>query len=102
MAAPNPNESSQPAVRFSSMNQEISPDSELQDVETLTAPNHPPQQALTEEAQEELRNLSITLQKSKVQANRLAHFNFEPVSLPPSRVSHLMPHDLPAQSLDPY
>ena len=42
---------------------------------------------MTPEAQEQIRNLAIALQKSRVQENRLAGFAFEPVSMPPSRVS---------------
>ncbi|KAI9713074.1 MAG: serine/threonine protein kinase [Bogoriella megaspora] len=85
MSNSNVKDSEQQAVRFSSVNQEISAESGLQDVESLTAPQHPPQSELTAEAQEELRNLSLTLQKSKIQAKRLENFAYEPVSLPPSR-----------------
>ena len=38
-------------------------------------------------AEQELRSLSSTLQQSRVQAKRMENFSFEPVSLPPSRVS---------------
>jgi hypothetical protein len=72
------------AVRFNSQDDEIDPATSLQHVETLTGSHRP--EELTEEAQEELKNLSITLQKSRLQAKRLENFSFEPVSLPPSRV----------------
>ena len=42
---------------------------------------------LTPEAQEEIRNLAMTLQKSKLQESRMSNYAFEPMSLPPSRVS---------------
>jgi hypothetical protein len=42
---------------------------------------------LTPEAKEEIRNLAMTLQKSKLQESRMSNFQFEPVSLPASRVS---------------
>ncbi|KAF2240146.1 Pkinase-domain-containing protein [Viridothelium virens] len=85
MSERDPIETGQQAVRFTSVNQEISPEPDLQPVETLTAPDHPPKQKLTAEAQEELRNLSVTLHKSKLQARRMENFAYEPVSLPPSR-----------------
>ena len=81
MSEPTPDEPGHQAVRFTSVNQEISPESNLQQVETLTAADHPPTQKLTPEAQEELRNLSLTLQ-----SKRMENFGYEPVSLPPSRV----------------
>ncbi|KAI9694065.1 MAG: serine/threonine protein kinase [Bathelium mastoideum] len=79
------NEPGQQAVRFTSINQEISAESDLQHMETPTGPDHPPTQQLSHEAQVELRNLCGTLQKSKIQATRMEHFTYEPVSLPPSR-----------------
>lgn len=39
------------------------------------------------EAQQELRNVCISMQKSRLQAKRLENFSYEPMSLPPSRVS---------------
>jgi hypothetical protein len=41
---------------------------------------------LTPEAKEEIRSLAMTLQKSKLQESRMSNFQFEPVSLPASRV----------------
>lgn len=42
---------------------------------------------LSPEAQKELKNLSKTMQKCILQSRRAENFCFEPVSLPPSRVS---------------
>ncbi|TKA71034.1 hypothetical protein B0A49_06703, partial [Cryomyces minteri] len=72
----------QQAVRFSSVNQEIEPASNLQDVQTLTASEHQSREDLSPEAQEELRQLSKTLQNSNIQSRRMDHYAFEPVSLP--------------------
>lgn len=49
---------------------------------------------LTPEAKEEIRNLAITLQKSKLQESRMSNYAFEPMSLPPSRVGHNQRHHL--------
>lgn len=46
-----------------------------------------PVEDLSPQAKEEIRNLAMTLQKSKLQQTRMAKFQFEPVSLPASRVS---------------
>lgn len=72
------------AVRFRSRDEEIDPETSLQPIQSLTSPAKP--ENLTAEAQEELKNLSINLQKSRLQSRRLENFSFEPVSLPPSRV----------------
>lgn len=77
------------AVRFTSQpNEEIEPAESLQHVETIMAPDKRERDDLGPEAQEELKNLAMTLQKSR-QQRRLENFQFEPVSLPPSRVSNL-------------
>jgi hypothetical protein len=83
--------SSPPAqtVRFSDVNQEIEPEQAVRDVADLTGTAREPQDGpLSPQAEEELRNLSTTLQKSRMQATRMENFSFEPVSLPPSRVSN--------------
>ncbi|RMZ84825.1 hypothetical protein DV737_g1066, partial [Chaetothyriales sp. CBS 132003] len=41
---------------------------------------------LSPEAREQIKNLAMTLQKSRLQESRLSKFAFEPVSMPPSRV----------------
>ncbi|KAF2121568.1 kinase domain-containing protein [Lophiotrema nucula] len=84
--ASNPND--QPAaqgVRFSSHNEEIEPNAALEHVTTLTESGKDNKEALSPEAEEEIRNLAVTLQKSRCQAKRMENFSFEPVSLPPSR-----------------
>ena len=75
------------AVRFSDVNQEIEPEQALKHVSTLTGAGEDTKEELSPEAQEELRNLSMSLQKSRCQARRMENFSFEPVSLPASRVS---------------
>ena len=83
----------QQAVRFSSVTQEIEPESALEDVRSLTGAGKECTEPLSPEAQEELRTLSASLQKSRCQARRLENFSFEPVSLPPSRVSQQHCHN---------
>lgn len=81
------------AVRFTSENETIAPESSLEQVENLTSPpKRESRDDLTEQAQEELKNLSITLQKSRLQTKRMEHFAYDPVSLPPSRVSLFIQH----------
>jgi hypothetical protein len=82
--------SSPPAqtVRFSDVNEEIEPEQAVRDVADITGTAREPEDGpLSPQAEEELRNLSTTLQKSRMQAKRMENFSFEPVSLPPSRVS---------------
>lgn len=81
------------SVRFSDVHEEIEPSDAVQDVAHLTASANPPNHdaPLSPHAEEELRNLSSTLQKSRMQAKRMENFSFEPVSLPPSRVSKPAP-----------
>ncbi|CAO2654782.1 Nn.00g115150.m01.CDS01 [Neocucurbitaria sp. VM-36] len=74
------------AVRFSDVTQEIDPEGAVQDVADLAGTGKSSRDAsLSPQAEEELRNLSSTLQKSRCQARRMENFSFEPVSLPPSR-----------------
>lgn len=86
-------------VRFSDVDEEIEPATAVQGVADLTGTSNASREGpLSPQAEEELRNLSSTLQKSRCQAKRMEHFSFEPVSLPPSRVSsapslQLLTHD---------
>ncbi|KAF9694653.1 hypothetical protein EKO04_007421 [Ascochyta lentis] len=74
------------SVRFSDVNQEIEPEGALQHVAGLAgAGENASNEPLNPQAEQELRNLSSTLQQSRVQAKRMENFSFEPVSLPPSR-----------------
>ncbi|KAF3044079.1 serine/threonine protein kinase [Didymella heteroderae] len=73
------------SVRFSDVNQEIEPEGALQHVTGLTGAGETSKEPLSPQAEQELRNLSSTLQQSRVQAKRMENFSFEPVSLPPSR-----------------
>lgn len=74
-------------VRFSSVKQEISPEQLFQSQPVGAVPGREPRDDIPEEAQEELRNLAVSLQKSRLQTKRLGDFAFDPVSLPVSRVS---------------
>lgn len=81
-------EPSQPqAVRFASVNQEIEPAHSLQSLSTVPSDISGGMPEFSPEAQEEIRNLSISLQSSPLQQRRMNHFAFELVSLPTSRVS---------------
>jgi hypothetical protein len=71
---------SSPAVRFASVNEEIEP----ANVESLES--NPPTQSIPGNEQEQLKELSKTLQSAHLQKRRMSHFDFEPVSLPASRV----------------
>jgi hypothetical protein len=76
------------SVRFSDVNQEIEPEKAVESLCELTGSGKDARDGpLSAQAEEELRNLSSTLQKSRCQAKRMENFSFEPVSLPPSRVS---------------
>ena len=77
--------SKNPAVRFSSTLQEIEPAHSLQSNEIDTR-EIPKPESISPEAQAELRDLSISLQNSRLQHRRYSNFAFEPVSLPASRV----------------
>ncbi|KAF1839476.1 Pkinase-domain-containing protein [Decorospora gaudefroyi] len=80
------------SVRFSNVNEEIEPEHAVKDVAELTGTAKAPQDGpLSPQAEEELRNLSSTLQKSRMQAKRMENFSFEPVSLPPSRAASPAP-----------
>lgn len=73
-------------VRFSDVNQEIEPPNSLQHVSDTSGAGKQEKEPLSAEAEQELRNLSMTLQKSRCQAMRMENFSYEPVSLPASRV----------------
>lgn len=78
------------SVRFSDVHEEIEPEQAVKDVAELTGTASVPRDGpLSPQAEEDLRNLSSTLQKSRMQAKRMENFSYEPVSLPPSRVSKL-------------
>ncbi|MCJ1245548.1 serine/threonine protein kinase [Trapelia coarctata] len=73
------------AVRFNSVLQEIEPAHSLHTDATLSHEESKPEEPLSPEAQEEIRNLSQSLQQSHIQHRRMSNFAFEPVSLPVSR-----------------
>ena len=73
------------AVRFASVNQEIEPE-RIQQSEISPPIVEESQLSPSPKAQEELRSLALSLQRSQLQESRFQHFAFEPVSLPPSRV----------------
>jgi hypothetical protein len=67
-------------VRFASGVEEIEPVTKTDSDRPKSTEDLPP------EAKEEIRSLAMTLQKSKLQESRMSNFQFEPVSLPASRV----------------
>lgn len=74
------NDSDRGNVRFAAQEETIEPVKDLIDAEDKQADE------LSPEAHEQIRNLAMTLQKSRLQENRMANFAYEPVSMPPSRV----------------
>ena len=64
-------------VRFKDDDEEIDPMDSI--------PEKQPED-MSPEAKEQIKNLAMTLQKSRLQENRMANFAYEPVSMPPSRV----------------
>ena len=79
--------SAQQAVRFASGVEEIEPVKKVHDMTKTDKEGSRSMEDLTPEAKEEIRNLAMTLQKSRLQESRMSNFQFEPVSLPASRVS---------------
>ncbi|KAK8219221.1 Nitrogen permease reactivator protein [Zalaria obscura] len=71
------------AVRFSTENQEISPETTLDPVENISEEDDE-RDNLNPESEEQLRELKSTLQNT-VQSRRMEQYQFEPVSLPPSQ-----------------
>ena len=71
------------AVRFSSVNQEIEP---LHSLKTTSQASDNASNQLSPQAEEEIRQLSLSLHKSHIQQQRMSNFAFEPVSVPVSRV----------------
>ena len=82
-----PTNGSNHSVRFASHNLEIDPSGSVQTGTTGDAPTPPPQVGRTSSGVgDEFRNLSLGMQKSRLQERRLHNFAFDPVSLPASRV----------------
>ncbi|KAF1817129.1 Pkinase-domain-containing protein [Eremomyces bilateralis CBS 781.70] len=74
------------AVRVRSPDEEVEP-ARSQDVAgSLKKPSKNERDDLCEAAQKELKNLSISMRRSKMQCNRMENFAFDPMSLPASRV----------------
>ncbi|PVH95674.1 Pkinase-domain-containing protein [Periconia macrospinosa] len=67
------------SVRFSDVHQEIEPEVAVQHVAALTGAEKSENEPLSPEAEQELRNISKTLQNARCQAR------YEPISLPASR-----------------
>ena len=70
-------------MRFASEDEEIDP---LDESRKLSQ-GGVEKEELDPEAHEQIRNLAMSLQKSRLQENRMANFAYETVSMPPSRVS---------------
>ncbi|TVY34165.1 Serine/threonine-protein kinase [Lachnellula occidentalis] len=69
-----------PTVRFASVDEQIEPEN----VETLYS--NQPSQVISGNDQKQFTELSNKLQSTHLQNHRMSHYNFEPVSLPASRV----------------
>ncbi len=70
-------------VRFAADDEEIDP---RDDTRRLSQAGGVKNEELSPEAHEQIRNLAMTLQKSRLQESRMANFAYETVSMPPSRV----------------
>ena len=68
-------------MRFAGNTEDIAPVRDITSNE-----DSKPVEDLSPEAKEEIRNLAMTLQKSRIQESRTSNFAYEPVSLPASRV----------------
>lgn len=79
-----PDKESHQGVRFSGVNKEIEPDVNLEP--TATGPDSSARSEVPPKVQQELRDLSISMQKCQLQAKRMQNFAYEPMSLPTSRV----------------
>lgn len=79
------NMSDPPAVRFSSKNEEIPPETSIAAAGSLTGNGDDDDETeLNPNNEEDIRQLKSTLQ-SGLQSKRMEHYNFEPVSLPSSQ-----------------
>ena len=67
-------------VRFAAQDEQIEPAAGPVDLDDDAVED------LSPEAHEQIRNLAMTLQKSRLQENRMSNFAYEPVSMPASRV----------------
>ena len=82
----NANDGERGNVRFAAEEETIEPTKDLTNTEDKRTDD------LSPEAHEQIRNLAMTLQKSRLQESRMSNFAYEPVSMPPSRVSrHFTP-----------
>jgi hypothetical protein len=77
----------QSGVRFANDIQEIEPAAAVHDMTAPAGQEGKDYEDLTPQAKEEIKNLAMTLQKSRLQESRMANFTYEPISLPASRVS---------------
>lgn len=74
-------ENTKKAARFADSDEEIDP------IQSLGPDGQKNEEDLSPEAREQIRNLAMTLQKSRLQEQRATNFAYEPVSMPTSRVS---------------
>ena len=78
-----------PAVRFSSAVEEIDPQTPTTSGDAIVSPGH-----AGEVAADQLKAFTKSLHGRPLQERRMNTFQFEAFSLPPSRVSKLMPKHL--------
>lgn len=84
-----------PAVRFASSSQEIEP-VQLDETNTISGTD---ETDVPRGQGQQLRDLSDTLSGTHLQSRRMSHFNFEPVSLPASRVRELYAYPSPCHGI---
>ena len=82
----NTTEPAQSGVRFAE-DEEIDP---LDESRRLSQAAGVPDEDLSPEAREQIRNLAMSLQKSRLQENRMANFAYETISMPTSRVCGML------------
>lgn len=76
-------------VRFAEGVEEIRPEPSTFPRDVKSAQNDVALEEMTPEAREEIRNLAMSQQKSRIQEQRASHFAYDTFSLPASRVSHV-------------
>ena len=79
-------EASQSGVRFATDDEEIDP---LDDPGQNSRIGGVRDEDLSPETHEQIKTLAMSLQKSRLQENRMANFAYETVSMPPSRVREI-------------
>lgn len=75
-------------ARFAEAVEHIRPESDVNEKDVIQAQKEAELEEMTPEAREEIRNLAMAQQKSRLQEHRAGHFAYDTFSLPASRVCH--------------